>query len=221
MTAKLKAEIKKLPSSPKTILYFGVLDNLWNKSASFWSYFIRKNINISGRRLTISKASEIIPKLENYAENQEIFIIFIDDVIGTGKQFTESFKQYFETQFIKLGYNQQKNISLYLIAGVGSTESIESVSQNTLIDKNCIRYSTKLTAEDRAFNKKHWRDEQELNNFVKFLKSLDPLHWDGWKRISSENGLEYLVILEWNTPNNTISCLWKDTDNWKALFRRN
>jgi len=28
-------------------------------------------------------------------------------------------------------------------------------------------------------------------------------------------------FLEWNTPNDTISSLWRNTSNWKALFPRN
>jgi len=55
----------------------------------------------------------------------------------------------------------------------------------------------------------------------KFLKEQDPLNWDGWKKdVVNEKGMEYLVVLDWRTPNNTIGILW-NTHNWKEpLFPR-
>ena len=49
---------------------------------------------------------------------------------------------------------------------------------------------------------------------MNYLKEKDPEEWHGFQ------GSEYLTVLGWNTPNNTISCLWKDSDQWNALFPR-
>ncbi|GAF69223.1 unnamed protein product, partial [marine sediment metagenome] len=53
-----------------------------------------------------------------------------------------------------------------------------------------------------------------------FLKTLDPSHCNGF--FGTE---EYLVVLEWNTPNSTISCLWKNSikqkgKKWIPLYPR-
>jgi len=47
-----------------------------------------------------------------------------------------------------------------------------------------------------------------------FLKEKHPLWWAGYR------DSQYLVITEWNTPDNTIGCLWKKQKGWKPLFPR-
>ena len=84
----------------------------------------------------------------------------------------------------------------------------------------CSNYVKIIRDSDKAFYENIWKNKNNLAELKEFLKSLDPKHWDGWKKDMMEKGLQYLVVMEWNTPNTTISCLWKETPKWKALFPR-
>ena len=58
----------------------------------------------------------------------------------------------------------------------------------------------------------------ELKNF---LKEKDPHNWDGWKKdLENDKGMEYLVVLDWRTPNNSIGILWNVHSEIEPLFPR-
>ena len=58
------------------------------------------------------------------------------------------------------------------------------------------------------------KNKKDLIPIITFFKKKDPTWWNGYK------DSQLLIDLEWNTPNNTIGCLWYDTKNWKPLFPR-
>lgn len=213
----LRQEIDKIPYTKSTKIHLGIFDDLVNKSNSYCSYLMKKTFK---NQCSIDKTSELIEKLEKLIHEKDIRIIFIDDVIGTGQQFIESYKKYFEKHFIERKYHEKSNIRLYLVACIGSEESREYISENSYLNEDAIRYVRTIRNKDKAFYKNNWKDKEELEDLKKFLKSKDPKYWDGWKADLRKKGLEYLVVMEWNTPNTTISCLWKDTSEWKALFPR-
>lgn len=212
----LKREIEKLPFKKSSKIFLGIFDDLVNKSNSFCSYLMKKAIK---NRFSIYKTTELIQKLENLTQKKDIRIIFVDDVIGTGQQFIDSYKKYFEKDFVDKKLNNN-NIKLYLIACVGSEESREIISKNSYLNEDTIRYVKTVRNENRAFSESNWKDAKELEDLKIFLKNLDPKCWDGWKENLKSKGLEYIVVMEYNTPNTTISCLWKETKEWKALFPR-
>lgn len=217
---RLKIEIDKIPFDKNTLIFLVVFDSIWNKSNIFWSYLIKKFTRILGKRISIYKASEILNKLRDHSNEKDIFLIFIDDVIGTGHQFIKAYNKDFKNQFMEQGCHEKENIKLYLIAGVGSAESRHLISKKTNLILDRIRYSTTIRNSDKAFYKGHWKDINALEKLKDFLKSKDNMYWDGWRAAPSKEGLAFLVVLEWNTPNSTISCLWKETPDWKALFPR-
>jgi len=217
MSKLINDEIKRVLPPENTITYFGIFENSRNKSSAFWTYFINK---INHNNINVYDVNKIIEELKSNPINNEICIIFIDDVIGTGKSFIKSYKKEFE-QNVENIENYKKYVKLYLVTGIGSLESMDLISESTNLDKDRIRYSRIIRNKDKAFNENLWFDKEDLKLFKEFLEKLDPRHWDGWK-LSGEKGIEYLVVMEWNTPNNTISCLWKNIPKkkWKAMFPR-
>ncbi len=207
---------------PEQGYYFVILDDSWNHSNLFWTYYMDKMVKINGYKSKIYKSTELIEKLKeiNIDENNEKCLIFIDDLIGTGNSFIKSYKKYFEKDFEIIEENKKRNVKIYLIAGVGSIESMEKISNQTLVNKDRIRYSKIIKKKDKAFYKTHWSDTIKLNKFKNFLIKLDNENWNGY------GNQEFLVVFEWSVPNNTISCLWKDNikiknKKWKPLFPRN
>ena len=59
-----------------------------------------------------------------------------------------------------------------------------------------------------------------MEEVKEYLKKIHPKKWGGYKQDDTDTGLEYLVVLEWNTPNNIIGCLYKKNDKWNPLFPR-
>ncbi|MHA1248587.1 MAG: phosphoribosyltransferase-like protein [Candidatus Helarchaeota archaeon] len=220
MAEMINNEILKVLPKENIKTYFGLFEGLRPKSNTFWSYFIEKINKSKNKKIEILNIKEIIKRLENSSIDDEVYIIFIDDVVGTGCSFIKSYKKEFEPYIKNINISKDK-VKVYLIAGIGSIESIDTISNNTDILKDRIRYSKLIRNEDKAFYENSWHNKEDLNLFKNFLKDLDPKYWDGWKP-QGKKGLEYLIILEWNVPNNTISCLWKNAKNrnWKALFPR-
>ncbi len=225
MTLMITSEIKKIAFPLKSTLFLIVLDSLWNKSNIFWSYMIKKVLKINDNNVVIYKSSEFINEKFSISNKKSVFLIFIDDIIGSGKQF----RDYYKKDFFELISNRKIKLKIrfnqYIVAGVGSLDSINTISKDCKIPKDRIRYSIVIRETDKAFHLKHWSNESELDNFINYLKLIDYKHWDGWKKYPEEkdlNGQEFLVVLEWNTPNVTISCLWKNLrrKNWEALFPR-
>ena len=220
---KLTQTIENLPYSSNSTLYIGVFDNLVHHSNAYYSYVMDKTFNINGKKAYCYKTSALVNKLNRLTEDQDITIVFVDDVVGAGQQFVRSYKKYFEKDFKKYGLDKKKNIKLYLVSCVGSSESLKYISDNTILNEDTIRYCKTIREQDKVFCAENWKDQEELERLKEFLQNIDPDYWDGWKRNPSDSrlkGLEFLVLMEWNVPNSTISCLWKETEDWKALFPR-
>lgn len=202
--------------------YFVVFDESWDHSESFWSYYLTK-INQSANHMNkLVKASNLIEilKTEIINEDNQKDIIFIDDIIGTGNTFIRRFENNLKQEFERLGEDITKHLKLFLISGIGSIESTRLIQQKTPLTRSCIRYGITIRDEDKAFSSNHWVDPNRLSVFKDFLKKLDPKHWNGFFGVE-----EYLVVFEWNIPNSTLSCLWKNNIKlneikWVPLFPR-
>lgn len=202
--------------------YFVVFDESWDHSENFWSYYLAKVNQSTNHKNKLVKASDLIEilKSERIDERNQKDIIFIDDIIGTGNTFVRRFENNFKKEFERLGKDITKHINFFLISGIGSIESMRLIQQNTPLTRNCIRYCVTIRDEDKAFSSNHWVDPDKLNIFKDFLKKLDPKHWNGFFGVEG-----YLVVFEWNIPNSTLSCLWKNNIKlngikWIPLFPR-
>ena len=156
--------------------------------------------------------------IEINEDNKQV-LIFIDDIIGSGNSYVRLFLNNFNSDYNEIDQLKRNYIRLYLVGGIGSLESKIFISRNTPIIEDRIRYSKVIRKEDRAFYESNWSDSSKLEKFKNFLKILDNDYWNGF------GGQEFIVVLEWNTPNNTISCLWKNNikingRKWTPLFPR-
>ncbi len=213
----LNEEINRILPSKEIETYFGVFNDSWNKSQEFWSYYIKKN-NLTREGIEIKYMKTILKNLKNGKLKRNSVIFLIDDVIGTGTQFLKLYSKLFNKEIEKKIH--ENNIKIYLVSVFGSYESRKKISNSTIIGIDQIRYSRVIRDQDKAFSLDEWHNRVELRNFQNYLKKLDPEDWSGWKPEDGENGPEFLLVFDWNTPNSTISCIWKNSENWNALFPR-
>ena len=170
------------------------------ESDSIWTYLTKFYTDEGYNVINVGKLKEDI---EGRDPSEELYYIFIDDVIGSGNQFIKNFKNQLGISldnFEKIKTNYEK-IHLKIIAGIGSWESKFNISKELKVFTDSdIQFDTIIHEEDKAFNPKHW-DETILLKTKEFLSQKDPVYWQGYKHC------EFLVVMEWNVPNNTIGCL--------------
>lgn len=185
----------------------------FQESSVAWAYFTKFYTDVYFKFI---KAGKLIEDLKELSYYDERYYIFIDDVIGTGNQFIEFFQKELSIkldEFLKIKENYPE-VQFKLLAGVGSWKSKKKISGILpFFHESDILYYKTINEVDKAFNQKHW-NAGNLKKLKDFLKNIDIKFWQGY------GNSEYLVVLEWNTPNNTIGCLWHDTNEWKALFPR-
>ena len=220
MTQDLVSQIKTLPFRDDDELIFIILNELNTKSQMFWTYFVNHYLDFKSRNIEIKKSNQIPKFLSKYTGQRRLFLIFIEDVIGTGRQFIKFYKNDFHNQYKKYKIQKNSNFKFYLVAGIGSEQSIDFISNNSILSESHIRYSRIFRENDKAFNRENWDNEDEMENVKEFLKNIHPKRWGGYMRDDTEEGLQYLIVLEWNTPNNTLGCLYKKNDKWHPLFTR-
>lgn len=171
----------------------------------------------SESRISKIYSKEFLDFLRQIDSSKDQYFIFLDDVIGTGNQFTKNFKKEFKEQLNEIIQIHKSNTQFhfYLIAGIGSFASKKYISEQIeLFTLDSIRFKISLNEEDKAFNSKNWKNNKLLEITKKFLKQKDSKWWNGYK------DSQLLIVLEWNVPNNTIGCIWNETDKWKPIFPR-
>ena len=207
-------EINNIVEEPKNA-YIISFKNGWQKSQDAWSYFTQK---LSIERFNILKIDDLKEYLSNIEKDQKYIFIFLDDVILTGSQFVDFFNEEMRDIIddIKEIQDNVENVHFYIVSGLGSFASRNYITQKIeIFTEDSIRFGFTIRERDRAFSEQNFLDPIIKEELIRFLKKQHPLTWNGYK------DSQCLVVLEWNTPDNTISCLRKNTDNWKALFHRN
>ncbi|MFX1375327.1 MAG: type IV pilus biogenesis/stability protein PilW [Promethearchaeota archaeon] len=214
-------EINKFSSQDH--IYFILFDAFMAKSSSAWSYF---TANYSGRTYKTIKPNEIIETLKNIRPEERAVFIILDDVVGTGNQLIETIEEELSKdldEIIKI-ITTNENIDITLIIGIGTYASrenfLKSLRNHTinqpLFHRNDIRYGQFLDEDHKAFhlNKFISAEIVQLEGLKNYLENLDSKWWHGYQES------QMLVVLEWNSPNNTIGCLWNKRNNWNPLFPR-
>ncbi len=218
---ELKNEIQRLHyDDGGDELIICILNQLELKSPDFCQYLVRNYIDYGRYVIKVKKSKELLEDLVENPPLKNTHIIFLDDTIGRGNQFVgfyeEDFKQIYENSSLK----ENQFLKFYLIASKGSYESIEYISQNSIIEESDIHYCKILRDSDKAFYPEVWQDDQLLEKVKDFLREKDDNFWDGHKAEGQTKGLEYLIVNEWTVPKNTIGCLWNRKGNWRPIFPR-
>lgn len=134
-------------------------------------------------------------------------LVLIDDIIGTGEQSSELLANIAEKA-------HSLNIhDIYVLTAFGFKEGIKRISETQLADVfAAIQYGKEDT-----------------------VTSLDSMCYEGFsyeKRISVKDklankylglghkGMGALIVFYYNTPNNTIRCVWSNQNGWIPLFER-
>ena len=91
-----------------------------------------------------------------------------------------------------------------------SSHMIHEVASASLMECGIDVYDLGIAPTPVSF-----RESRKYQSGLMITSSHNPLEWNGYRNS------QCLVILEWNTPDNTIGCLRKNTNGWRALFPRN
>jgi len=220
MYRRLKEIIEKLPFDDEDDIIFCVLSETWNKSQNFWTYVSERSIS-RYNKTEIMKTPQLTRFLLKENRNKNFYVLFLDDVIGSGRQFIKYYKKDFEARLKKYPIVDKENIHFYLIVGIISKDALVDISKKSIFKLDSIKYDKIIKNNDKAFYEKNWENIEALSNLKHFLLKNDPKCWDGWKKEpDKERGMEYLVILEWRVPNNTIGILWNKSKYTIPLFPR-
>lgn len=157
---------------------------------------------------------------ESYWE--EKYIIFFDDIIGSGDQFKNFFEEYLMTNtgtsYELLDQFESVNIIYFVV--VATKEGINYITRNTPLQEENIKYGYLL---NKLFDPTNptWKKTTPVSREVclqtcqKYGETLYPEYPLGF--LDSQ----LLVAFQDHTPDNTIPVLWMSEDsNWEALLRR-
>lgn len=144
-------------------------------------------------------------------------IVFIDDVIGSGDTFTD-FLFRISSELPKLISDKK----LYLLSLFNLKKGIENIEKLNERDWDITILNPSL--EDNIFdNQKIYSDkvikETHKSIIKKYEKQLvkdksEEINCMGYKKSS------ILLSLFYNTPNNTLSTFWKESEDWFPIFPR-
>ena len=194
--------------------FFVIFQDLYMKSNTLWLNLLSK---LSSRKYNILPSGKVLACLRALDDESLCDIIFLDDVIGTGKQIVNNIKKYLSEQLeeIELLLKNKNNVRFLVLACFGSTESKNLISSEIpMIKRDNIHYANTIRQEDKAFSPKPGISENTMNKLKEYLRQKDPQYWRG------KFNCEFLVILETNTPNNSIGCFWREESKIKPLSKR-
>jgi len=151
------------------------------------------------------------PDAINKAFQNNDLIVFVDDFLGSGKQFTD----FITEKIITLENYSSSNSRMLYIPLIAMNKGMAKVNQDysniEIHPSEIIKIDNKLFNEDdiQSFYKDFKRTPQQLislfNQIGKHF-SVNPQSWNG------RNDAMQTVIFEWGCPNQTISMLYHDRD---------
>lgn len=141
-------------------------------------------------------------------------VVFVDDIIGTGKTIWSNFYNFCSE------YNLNGNSlpKLYCMCLSPTEKALKH------LNKNFKKYKFKVNIiykEEWLSSKAFAGDSEEYKIVDKYEKAIDDFFTESER--SYRMGFEkscLLISLYYNTPNNTVSCFWRPTDFNKPPFER-
>lgn len=166
----------------------------------------------------VSGVSEysIVPMLTGFEKENLKYvkqIVFLDDIIGTGKTVTD----YFET--VKR-YFKGKKISLWVIC---ITERAKEKIRKYAEDNDICLEIRAYRVEKKAFEGGYIFDVEEAAKNKLIIMDLEKRLWRDKKTeefILGKDKSQCLLSFYNDTPNNTLSSFWFCSDSWEPVFRR-
>lgn len=138
-------------------------------------------------------------------------LIFLDDFIGSGNQAVE----FWQSLSSHLGRDIDE-LNLYYLAFFSRRGGRQNVEKQTRFSVHVVR---QLDESDEVFGPTSKVFDDGCREIVKEIfreygLRLFPKHPLGFR-----DG-QMLIVLDHNTPNNTLPILWSSEDNWFPLFKR-
>ena len=191
------------------------LDNNPAKSGpEYAKIFVEKNNIYKGHSTEPEKISKKLLELENIDA-----IVFIDDFIGTGNSILENIKPILKQNEEKL---VEKGIIIIIGVITGFLEAKHKVIE--FIKKQKVRISLKIMApldnNDKCFDEHSMVYPQPIERekariaFRDIGTKLERKHPLGY------GDCQATVIFPNTCPNNTLPILWKETKDWRPIFKR-
>lgn len=200
--SKLPSHIRKSSDT----FYVGL--GLPSESGSLVSYYYR-TINSLAPEVFLDFNEAADATLLNLRSARTL--IFLDDFIGSGNQAIE----FWQSLSSHLGRDIDK-LNFYYLAFFSRRGGNENVEKQTRFKVHVVR---QLDESAEAFGPGSMVFEEGCREIAKEIFQeyglrLFPKHPLGFR-----DG-QMLIVLDHNTPNNTLPVLWSSEDNWFPLFKR-
>lgn len=138
-------------------------------------------------------------------------IVFVDDIIGTGKTVIDFFDEI-------LDYLSGKKIYLWVVCI--TEDAYERIEKYANENKLEIKVQEKWI-EKKAFKKGYIFDGKDSDEKEKMILAYETRMWKKDSlNILGRNNSQCLVSFYNDTPNNTLSSFWYDKEPYKAIFYR-
>lgn len=171
-----------------------------------------KNLNDINSKSTIDDLNSIIKRKTDVYDGIKS-IVFVDDIIGTGKTVTD---------YLKLFIDFLKGKKVYLLVFEVSEEAYDKVMQFGKDNEININI-TYINKHKKAFCEGYIFNKEDADKARTVLENRELLLWNNNNKYVLGFGTSELLVAFWsNTPNNTLSTFWCENKNlsWTPLFPR-
>lgn len=166
----------------------------------------------------VSRVSDysIVPMLTGFEKGNLAYIkqiVFIDDIVGTGKTVTD----YFET--VKHLFTEKKIILWVICITECAKQKIEQYAKDNHINLDICAYKV----EEKAFEGGYIFDVEEAGQNELIILDLEKRLWQDKKTdefILGKDKSQCLLSFYNDTPNNTLSSFWFCSASWEPIFIR-
>jgi len=191
--------LRKEFSSGFSNVKFAALGNTSSTSGSQFLYYLQQDLRLP---------DEHFPKnFKTIDPSVTSAVIFVDDMIGSGKQAVKFYMNELENKF--------SNTTMYYFALIGYKDGIQYVRQNTKFKE--VFAIQLIDATQKAFDGPlKFPDQTERNEIRKMAEEYGQELYQhgalGW------DDSQALIAFAHNTPNNTLPIIWAGTESESETF---
>jgi hypoxanthine phosphoribosyltransferase len=216
MTAfrELKVEFEQTVPYHEYTLYLPMISPKGRFNHSYDMISCYQTANNLGKEYFGTEIQEVI---NNYPLDKIVNIVFLDDVIGTGKTIKNSLEHY-RKYYSKLLDDK----SIYVMTLEACESGIEFISNYSKEINNQIRILT-CNRHQKAFSVGYIFEGEEATAARNIIEGYEVKITNNKEDfILGFNRSEALMAFFYDTPNNTLCIFWHDNTkmNWTALFPR-